>query len=246
MTLARALTLAPAGAVLVGRPASPVAHVYVGPLTRSRRYVPRAARPVCRARTNRLHVQEQSLLLVAAKRHLCAHCSARLAAADILRAGRASSSSSPAPSPVPEPVTRDSLRASYDDLTPFDIALGAFTAQTVEEVERLELLALLVVGHPACANDPVVSPVTGKVSAPVDVHIARARARIGAHHDDPWRRELLATSAQRARANAEEQRLLTREAKQRAVDALGFSRARDLERRPVQFVDARSPSANTG
>ena len=257
MTLARALTVAPAGAVLATRPTSPVAHVYVGPLTRSRRFIPRAARPICGTRTRRLTVQDRPPFLVAAERRLCVSCSARLdvstpprrqgGLATEAEVGRATSS--PEPCPTHAPVTRDSLAASYADLTPFDIALGAFTAETVAEVERLELLALLVVGHPACATEPVVSP-AGKTSPPVDVHIARARTRIGAAHEGPIAADVYAESARRAKANAVHDREVTRDIRERDIAVLGHTGARDRDRRRAVFIDARNqpdqPPAATG
>lgn len=68
-------------AVLVTRPGSDVFHVYAGPLTPSGRFVPRAARTVCTARTRRLSVLERvGAVLDLAGRRVCGRCSARLSA----------------------------------------------------------------------------------------------------------------------------------------------------------------------
>lgn len=155
-------------AQLVARPRG-VAHVYVGPLTPSGRYVPRTGRTVCRARTRRLSVLESTpVALDPTGKPACRLCTARLA--HVPRQGEAG------------PTSRDQVLTAYDGITAFDLAIDAFMAETPAEVERLEWLALLLVGFPACHRTPVVSP-AGKVSDPLDHHIRRARTRVGATRD---------------------------------------------------------------
>lgn len=176
--------------VLAARPAG-VLHVYTGPLTPSGRCVPRAARTVCKTRTRTLRVVSLDRV---GRRRVCAHCRARLA------------------SPVSEAghPTRASLLEAYAGVTPFDLAMDAWRAETVADVERVELLALLLVGYPACKKSPVVGP-DGHENDPLVVWTARARARVGATRD---------YLTPGMRATAQENELLARHAaKQRRHDA---------------------------
>lgn len=60
---------------LVGRPHSPVAHLWVGPVTRSGRYAKGTGGTVCRARTRRLMVLEGAgSVLDRRGRRVCARC----------------------------------------------------------------------------------------------------------------------------------------------------------------------------
>lgn len=147
-----------AGAHLVARPAG-VLHAHRGPLTSSGRSVPRAGRATCNARTRTLAVVALSEV---GDRRVCGRCSARLAA-----------------SPVCEPgsLPRHEARALYADVTPFDLAVDAWRAETAADVERVEWIALLVVGLPGLRRDPVVAP-NGKENPPLDQLIARARLRV--------------------------------------------------------------------
>lgn len=81
MTARISLAVARMHGVLVARPSSPVFHVYAGPLTQSGRFVPRASRPVCGARTRRLVVVERAgACLDTGGRRVCERCSVRLSA----------------------------------------------------------------------------------------------------------------------------------------------------------------------
>jgi hypothetical protein len=156
-------TAAGAGSHLVARP-NGVLHAYRGPLTPSGRSVPRAGRAACNARTRTL----TAIPLPAVQdRSVCGRCSARFAAH---------------PHCEPGTLPRDEARALYADVTPFDLAVDAYRAETEADIDRLEWVALLVVGLPALKRDPVTSP-AGKVSPPLDQLIARARRRISGVRD---------------------------------------------------------------
>jgi hypothetical protein len=265
VTPSRALTLAPEPAVLAARPTSPVAHVHVGPLTRSRRFIPRAARPVCGMRTRRLHVLTETPFMVAATRRLCVRCSDHLsarvhtgdqcAAPQRERGPGHPTPAVPAPAGVgphttDELVSRDDYAAAYADLTPVDIALGAWVAETVEEVEHLELLALLLVGYPDCARRTIRSDRPHRDGLTVDQHIARARGEVGARHAPRISPEEWAEKARRARDIADQERTIARERHDREVAVFGHSGARAREkarfREGAIFIDARTASADTG
>jgi hypothetical protein len=98
------------------------------------------------------------------RRRVCGSCTARLS---VPEGGRAN---------------RDQARRLYADVTPFDLAVDAWRAETVDDVERLEWVALLTVGLPALKRDPVVAP-SGKVNPPLDQLIARARRRVAGARD---------------------------------------------------------------
>lgn len=182
MITTTALHIAGHGSHVVGRP-SGVAHVYVGPLTPSGRWVPRSGRAVCKTRTRRLAVLERDgSPLDPAARRLCGRCSACL---------------SPRRQVEQLPVTREEWLARFGSLSPFDLAVDAFMAETVEEIQRLEFLALLLVGYPACAKDPVVSP-AGKVSPPLDKQLSRHRTRVGGAHRDEHEAERVAENRELA------------------------------------------------
>ena len=208
MIATAALRLAGDAAVLVARPHG-VAHVYVGRLTPSGRRTPRhGGRAVCNTRTGVLWVVERSWgPLDPGARRLCRRCVA------VLDPGKAGAAT---------PTTRGDWVHRFDGLTAFDLALAAFMAETLAEVERTEYLAMLLVGWPAMKTDPVVSP-AGKVSRPLLGHLTRARNRVGGTH------EQLVVTAARAdalTAAAGEQRARDRRAlhteREARIERLGY------------------------
>ena len=172
---------APAGAVLVRRPRG-VTHIYVGPLTPSGRMVPEASgRAVCRQRTRRLYVVDTSSLIPRA----CRRCVAVVCKGTLTTA---------------TPTTRGQWLAAYGDLTPFDLAVDAWLAETPEEVDRVRFLALLIVGWPAVDRSPVVAP-SGRTTRPLLRHIETARIRVGQLTDRTLRyREQVDAEAEAAAA----------------------------------------------
>lgn len=141
-----ALATAGPDSCLVGRPTTDVAHVYVGPLTPSG-FVPRRSRPVCRARTRRLAVlpeRQTSLVCDASTRRVCARCSACLARR---RAGQAE----------PPCTTRAEFSLRYAGLTRRDLWAQAVMAETLEEINAVAHLSLVVLGHHACQQPLPVS-----------------------------------------------------------------------------------------
>lgn len=98
---------------------------------------------------------------------MCGRCRARLAAS---------------PSCEPGTLPRHEAKALYADVTSFDLAVDAWRAQTEADVERLEWVALLVIGLPALKRDPVIAP-NGKVTESLDRQIARARLRVCGSRD---------------------------------------------------------------
>lgn len=183
---------------LVSRPHG-VTHAYVGPLTLSGRGVPRSGRTVCRAHTRSLYVLPEPSLPGArsargARGRVCARCSTRLLRGE-------------ADGRVEQPASRSDWLTTYSTLTPFDLAVDAYMATTPAEVDRVEFLAVLLVGWPNIKGEPVVSP-AGKTTGPLTRHIAKARGRVGGHRHD--------------RAEAERQRDLEDEVRRR-----GRQRRRD-------------------
>jgi hypothetical protein len=195
--------------VLVHRPRG-VAHVYVGPLTPSGGFVPRCRRTVCGTRTRRLTVDGPVPVDTASARRMCRRCTT------CLHLGKNSQV-------VQLPTRREDWQAEFAGVTAWHLAVVAFMAETVTEVERLEWLALLVVGFPACRDNQITAP-TGKVLPPLDVHVARARVRVGAQHVDPTGRRLdvlIAEGMQQARAEKQD---LWRNREER-IRQLGFINA---------------------
>lgn len=86
------------------------------------------------------------------------------------------------------PSTRTGWAAAYAGVTGFDLAVDAYMAETSAEVDRVRFLGLLIVGWPAYATDPVVSP-AGKTSRPLMKHVDRAAARVGTPVDEWWTRQ---------------------------------------------------------
>lgn len=159
MLVETALSMTGPGAVLASRPTG-VAHVYTGPLTPSGRFIPRAGRPVCRARTRRLGVvtipsRWSSLSHPGVLPRLCARCSACLARRrhTLSRCGVAVSQARQA-----EPLTaRGAYRTTYTDLTPFDLLLAVQAADTTTELDVAAHLTLVLFGHLGCTR-PVTRP----------------------------------------------------------------------------------------
>lgn len=107
-----------------------------------------------------------------------------------------------------QPLSRGELQTAYEGVTAFDLAVDAYLAETADDVARVEWLALLLVGYPATATEPVVSP-DGKETGPLDEHLENARQRLRIIRDplDPEARaaarenELLAHHAAKGRRN---------------------------------------------
>lgn len=150
---------------IVARPAG-VLHAYVGTLTPAGR-CPRGARPACGVRTRALR---EVPLAEVRRRRVCGRCHAHLD-----RLGKAGEVGT-------QPRTRSQLLTAYAGVTAFDLAVDAWRAETSADVERVEWLALLLVGYPAVERDQVVSP-DGKVTGSLDEHIAQARLRLGITRD---------------------------------------------------------------
>lgn len=187
------LRQAPVGAVLVRRPHG-VTHIYVGPLTPSGRMVPEATgRAVCRQRTRRLYVVDAPKETDFDPRapRACRRCVA------VVCKGKAATAT---------PTTRGDWLATYGDLTPFDLAVDAWMAETPDEIDRVQYLALLIVGWPAVDTSPVVSP-TGRSTRPLTAYLADARRRVG-HLTDRAIRLREKADAEAAAAAAKEARVL--------------------------------------
>lgn len=146
----KALALAGPGALLVARPAG-VAHVYTGPLTPSGRYAAAAGQTVCRARTRRLTVLPERPSSLAPREtgspRLCARCSARLASCKGVNARRAE----------PPCIHRSHYRRRYAALTLRDLWAQAVMAETLDELEAVAHLSLVLHGHAACDRPMPVS-----------------------------------------------------------------------------------------
>lgn len=172
------------GTHLVARP-NGVLHAYSGPLTPSGRRVPRSGRAACNVRARTLSAVS---LPAVQSRRVCGRCAARFTAS---------------PTCEPGSLPRSEARALYADVTPFDLAVDAWRAETVADVERLEWVALLVVGLPGLKRDPVIAP-SGKQSPPLDQLIARARLRIAGSRDylTPTARAAAAENEHQAREAA--------------------------------------------
>lgn len=170
--------------VLAARPAG-VLHAYTGPLTPSGRRVPRAGRTACHAHTRPLGVVPLSEV---GFRRVCLRCTARLTSSLPGEAGR--------------PLARGHALALHADVTPFDLAVDLWRAETIDDIERVEWLTLLIVGYPACRTVPVIAP-TGKQNPPLDELIANARARFNETRDPyAWCREEIDAAQAAARAAA--------------------------------------------
>lgn len=194
---------------LASRPAG-VLHAYTGPLTPSGR-CPRGARPVCGARTRTL----RGIPLSEVRRlRVCKRCHAHLD-----RLGKAGGVGT-------QPPSREQLLAAYVGVTAFDLAVDAWRAETAEDVERVEHLALLLAGLTATRTEPVVSP-DGKETGPLDEHIAKARRRLGIVRD-PLAGPLRAAATENevlARHAAKERRKQAWLDREDRIERLGFVNA---------------------
>lgn len=195
--------------VLVARPTG-VLHAYVGPLTPSGRFTPRAARPACGVRTRGLSVIP---LAEVRRRRVCVRCTARLTRGTPAAGGAGTQS-------------RTQLLAAYEGVTAFDLALDAWRAETPDDLERVEHLALLVLGLRAAKTEPVVSP-GGKVTGPLDDHIARARRRLGIVRDplSPSMRAAARENELVARHSAHQRRHEGWRDREARIERLGFVNA---------------------
>jgi hypothetical protein len=194
---------------LASRPTG-VLHAYAGPLTPTGRS-PRGGRPVCGARTRTLRVVP---LPEVRRLRVCERCHAHL-----VRLGKAGGVGT-------QPPSRGQLLAAYAGVTSFDLAVDAWRAETVEDVERVEHLALLLFGIRAAKSEPVVSP-DGKVTGPLDEHLAKARRRLGIVRD-PLAGPLRAAATENellARHAATERRKQAWQDREDRIERLGFNLA---------------------
>lgn len=155
----KALRLAGPDAHLVARPRG-VLHVYTGPLTACA-HVPRARRPLCRARTRQLSVVQvhSSLAMVSNScRRMCVRCTARLTR----DSGRA----------VHQPLrTRRDYLQAHAHTTAHDLVFALKVAETPAEVDAAAHLTLALFDVPKAARP---NPTTGR-SLTDEVRAARTR-----------------------------------------------------------------------
>lgn len=201
------------GARLVGRPHSPVLHLYRGPLTPSGSSVPQAGRTVCRARTRRLSVLEPSPSpgLDLHGRRVCRRCMPLLPAA----LGRSAE--------VDGFVRMDDWKRTYADLTPGMFEQAGRWARTVEESHQIGMVASLVHGEKPRAPRVRLNP--------AQVQLADMHAAIEAR-----RRDLVAAErSPEERATNERVRQLEAHDRQRTREArtqeAARTRAQDRARR---------------
>lgn len=118
---------------LAGRPRG-VAHIYVGPLSPSGRYVARGGRTACRAHTRRLSILAPLSMRRGgpSSRRVCARCSARLA-----------------PHRRAEQLpSRDDILRDYGSVTIPQLTASAAACTTVSESHQLGLIASVLFGQP--------------------------------------------------------------------------------------------------
>lgn len=168
MIVETALALAGSGSVLAARPTG-VAHVVApGPLTPGGGFIPRARRPVCRARTRRLTVLDlparwSSLHPTSALPRLCARCSARL---DRSRGNPRPGTGAPTCRAEHRPlITVNDYRAAHADTTDADLHFAALCAETPDELTAVAHASLVVLGHRGCTR-PVSLP-GGRIGKPL-------------------------------------------------------------------------------
>lgn len=153
MIAAVALRYAGPGAHLAARPTG-VTHVYVGPLTRSGKSLPRASRPVCRAHTRRLTVVTYSDRV--GLHRVCARCAACLVTDRARRAALR---------------TRRQYRTRFAGLTGRQLVAALEDARTTVEVDQVAHLTLVLFDHTGCRRP---DPATGRS---LHDHVTAARAR---------------------------------------------------------------------
>ena len=83
---------------------------------------------------------------------------------------------------VPGP-SRDDWLTAYADVTRDDLLAAIHSAQTEEEVERCEYVALLILGPASTSRERVTGP-DGHTTT-VELHLWRARSRLGCLRSDP-------------------------------------------------------------
>jgi hypothetical protein len=106
---------------------------------------------------------------------------------------------------VPAGETREEWEAAYADVTPVELVDAIHAATTEADLDRLGLIALLAVGLPALTRNHVAGP-DGRPPAPIELHLWRARSRLGCLHVDPAEQraaEMDAELAERRRAGAQ-------------------------------------------
>ena len=79
--------------------------------------------------------------------------------------------------------SRGDWAAAYADVTRDDLLVAIHAATTEQEVERCEYLALLLLG-PASTSRELVAGLDGH-TATVELHLWRARSRLGCLRSDP-------------------------------------------------------------
>lgn len=92
--------------------------------------------------------------------------------------------------------TREDWESAYADLTPEQLLDHVVAASTVEEVERCEFVALLVLGPAVCARRQITGP-DGRTTT-VELHLWHARNRLGCLRSDPTVAETAAMEAELA------------------------------------------------
>lgn len=142
---------------------------------------------------------------------MCGRCSARLAAH---------------PRCEPGTLPRHEAKALYADVTAFDLAVDAWRAETEDDIDRLEWVALLVVEWHALKKEPVVAP-SGKTSPPLDELIRRARRRISGARDHiaPGMRAAMNENEHQARETARLRRKQGWQEREDRIERLGFDLA---------------------
>lgn len=217
MIAERALAIAGPDARLVGRPTSDVAHVHVGPLSPSGRYVPLSGRAVCRSRTRQLTVlpERRSSLTPPepGSRRVCARCSARLSSCSKGVNGRRA-----------EPCThRTDYSSRYGHLTRRDFWAQAVMAETLTELEHVAHLSLVVLGHAEC-DLPLPVHHEGIDGASLTELLGRLRERLA---DYPNRHlgEAFTALVESGYAQAKAQRQATWREREERIRRVGFVNA---------------------
>lgn len=221
MIVESALVAAGGASYLVGRPRSGVTHVYAGPLTRTGRFVPRAGRPVCGARTRRLSVVTpppgwSSLSAEPWSRRLCTRCSVCLQARRFVPR-RVSTPQAGRPSTTRPLPTREEVRAQLQHLTRVDLWLALEFATTPDEVDVAAHASLLLFGHPACTK-PVRLP-SGRWARSLHAQVAETRRRVDGsrYASDRAHQQALSDALTESIETAKRER---RETRARKVEAL--------------------------
>lgn len=207
-----ALAAAGPDAHLAHRPAG-VLHVYVGPTTPAG-YVPRRNRPVCRAYTRQLRTipqsERRSSLDPQPVPRVCARCSARLSSCKGVNARRAE----------PVCVHRDDFRRRYADLTRRDLWAQVVMAETVQELDAIAHLSLILLGHAVCEQPLPVSH-EGYRAPSLTRLIGETRERL-ADYPNRDRGEALTALVETGYAQAKASRKATWQEREDRIKRLGF------------------------